>query len=233
MPVANFRGVVLAGSCLLFCVLLASLSAAKEPDNTTPQLTIQTSSLPRGFVHVAYRVELAAQNGITPYKWEVSSGTLPKGLSLTAEGVLEGSPAEAGDFRFVVTVADSAQPAQERTQELLLRILAPLLAKWDRYPKIVGQRIEGALQVSNQTDDDFDLTMIVVAVNDYGRATALGYQHFTLQKNTLDQSLPFGENLPTGSYQVNADVVGEVPALNRIYRAHLVTKERLQIVQQP
>jgi hypothetical protein len=221
----------------VFCLFTAHAAfpgaASAQQAGAAPELAVQTTSLDRAFLHVAYHIQLEAQNGTTPYKWLVTSGMLPKGVSLSADGVLEGAPEEAGEFRFVVTVTDSARPAAQRNQELVLQVLAPLLAKWGRYPKINGRRIEGSLKASNQTGDDFDLTVIVVAVNENGRATALGYQHFTLEKNTMDKEIPFGENLPTGSYQVNADVVGEVPALNRIYRARLVTNQQLQVVQQP
>jgi hypothetical protein len=73
----------------------------------------------------------------------------------------------------------------------------------------------------------------VLAVNEIGRATALGYQHFTLAKNTIDKEIPFGENLPAGSYTVNADVVAEVPASNTIHRARLVTSSPLQLAPSP
>jgi hypothetical protein len=154
-------------------------------------------------------------------------------LNLSGDGLLSGTPQQSGEFRFAVTASDSAKPAQQRSQDLDLQIMAPVLAKWGNIPKVNGRRIEGSLKVSNQTDDDFDFTVIVVGVNENGRATALGYQHFNLAKNTIDQEIPFGETLPTGSYQVNADVVGEVAAVNRIYRARVVTGDRLQVVQQP
>jgi hypothetical protein len=35
-----------------------------------------------------------------------------------------------------------------------------------------------------------------LAVNDIGRATAIGYQHFGLKHETIDFEIPFGENLP-------------------------------------
>jgi Putative Ig domain len=226
-------------ACALFVLFAANAmlpdSAYAAQAGATPELTVQTasSSLARAFLHVPYRAQLEAQNGTTPYKWGVSSGSLPKGFNLSADGVLEGVPEEAGEFHFVVTVTDSAKPPQQRNQELILRVLAPMLAKWGHYPVVNGRRIEGSLKVTNQTEDGFDLTVIVVAVNENGRATALGYQHFTLEKNTLEKEIPFGETLPTGSYQVNADVVGEVAAINRIYRARLVSGERLPVVQQP
>lgn len=230
MKVPNSRSVHFAIAVLILAAFLTSLSGA-EQSGSTAQLTIRTSSLARGFVSQAYHVQLEAQDGTTPYKWLVTSGSLPKGLSLSEDGVLDGIPAESGRFQFVVTATDSAKPAEQRNQELVLQVLAPLLAKWDRYPKPNGQRIEGSLKVSNQSDDSFDLTVIVLAVNETGRATALGYQHFTLEKNTMDKEIPFGDNLPAGSYLINADVVAEVTAANRIHRARLVTRDRLQLTQ--
>lgn len=205
---------------------------AQQASNAPP-LTITTSSLPRGYVSRVYHVQLEAQNGTTPYKWSLDSGSLPKGLTLSEDGILGGVPLEAGQFRFVVTAADGARPAQQQNQGFALQVLAPLLLKWGRYPKVNGRRIEGSLKVSNQTEKNFDLTVIVKAVNETGRATVLGYQHFTLEKNTLEKEIPVGENLPPGSYQVNADVVGEVAATHTIHRASLVTDERLQVVQEP
>ena len=69
--------------------------------------------------------------------------------------------------------------------------------------------------------------MIVLAVNEHGRATAIGYQHFPLKQNTIDFEIPFGENLTFGSYGVNVDVVGEVAATNSIFRARLATNVRI------
>ena len=87
--------------------------------------------------------------------------------------------------------------------------------------------------MSNQTEQDFDLTAIVMAVNEIGRATAIGYQRINLKKGTAELEIPFGENLPFGSYELDADVVAEVAATNSIYRARLVPKERFQIQQGP
>jgi len=166
-------------------------------------------------------------------RWELASGSLPAGLALAPDGMLSGSPTEVGLFHFTVTVTDSGKPAQQRNQELTLQVVAPLVVEWSRYPAVNGQRVEGAIRVSNQTADDFDLTVIVLAVNEVDRATAVGYQHFKLKKNTVDLDIPFAENLPQGAYQLNADVVGEVEADNAIYRARLVTGDKLQVQQGP
>lgn len=229
MQAVSFRSVIFLTTSLLCCALLPTSGVAQEAG--LPPLAIRSSSsLSRAFLRQTYRVQLEAENGTTPYKWSVTGGSLPQGLVLTEEGVLSGRPTETGQFHFVVTVTDSTKPAQEEHQEFALQVLASLLAKWDAYPKVNDQRIEGSIKVSNQTDDSFDLTVIVLAVNEIGRATALGYQRFTLEKNKIDMQVPFGENLPPGNYQIYADVVAEVAATNTIHRARLTTHDPLQIV---
>jgi len=84
----------------------------------------------------------------------------------------------------VVTITDSGKPAQQRKREFTFDVVAPLLVEWSRKPRINGRRLEGAIKVSNQTEQDFDFTFIALAVDPTGRATAVGYQHFTLKKNT-------------------------------------------------
>ncbi|HYM75013.1 MAG TPA: FG-GAP-like repeat-containing protein [Candidatus Dormibacteraeota bacterium] len=71
------------------------------------QLVVTTTSLPGGTVGVAYSQALAATGGTTPYTWSVSSGSLPAGLSLTAAGVISGTPTTAGTANFTVKVTDS------------------------------------------------------------------------------------------------------------------------------
>lgn len=222
-----------AGEVLVFSGLIMPSGAAQQATPGVEPVSVKTVALPKAYLGQEFRFQLEAQGGIPPMEWHLAEGSLPKGLALGADGILSGKPTESGEFHFVVTVSDSGQPAQQRNQELALRVVAPLLVEWSRYPKVAGQRIEGAVKISNQTGEDFDLTFITVAVNENGRATALGYQRFPLKKNTADQEIPFGENLPRGLYEVNVDVVAEVAAANTIHRAHLVTKEKLQVLGAP
>jgi hypothetical protein len=216
------------------CVGLAPLPVAGQQAAATGEpLSIRTLTLPKAYLRQQYRFRLEAQGGISPLKWQVTSGSLPSGLALGEDGPLSGIPTQAGEFHFTVTVSDSGKPAYERSQDLVLRVVTPLLADWSEYPRVNGQRVEGAIKVSNETDRDFDLTVIILAVNEIGRATAVGYQHLTLNKETSELKIPFGETLPFGAYDLNVDVVAEVAATNTIYRARLVTKEKLQVQQGP
>jgi hypothetical protein len=217
----------------LIVLSLTGTSLGQSGAASGERIVVQTASLPKGFLRQQYRFRLEAAGGITPLTWAVTSGALPRGIALSEDGILSGVATEAGQFRFVVAVTDSGKPPHQRTQELSLDVVAPLVVQWSRYPKVTGQRVECAITLSNQTGQDFDLTMIALAVNEIGRATAVGYQHFILKKGTLDLEIPFGEHLPHGAYTLNVDVVGEVEATNTIYRARLVTSENLQVQEGP
>ena len=206
---------------------------AQQGAATGEPLVVQTTTLAHGYLHQPYHVQLEAKGGILPLHWELAEGNLPRGVLLGRDGVLSGAPEETGQFPFVVTLSDSGRPVAQIKHPLVLTVVAPLLAKWGKYPKVNGQRLEGSILVSNETEQDFDLTAIVMAVADNGRATAIGYQRIAVKKGTEELEIPFGENLPSGAYQLNADVVAEVAATNSIYRARLVPNGPLQIQQGP
>lgn len=71
------------------------------------QLSITTSTLPKGTAGVAYQQTLAAAGGTAPYTWTITSGSLPAGVSLSTAGVLSGTPASAGAFFFSPRVTDA------------------------------------------------------------------------------------------------------------------------------
>ena len=237
--ICGFQGIRESGLTLLrplktvFVLVLFSCPWFAAGQDTQPALQIRTANLPKAYVHRSYECRLEAQGGITPRRWEVTDGSLPAGMNLSPDGLISGSPGGAGQFHFTVTVHDSSTPALQLQKELSLTVVAPLLAEWGRYPKVNGQRLEGSILVSNQTEDDFDLTAVMLAVNENGRATAIGYQRFPLTKDSSQVEIPFGENLADGNYQLNVDVVAEVPEKDAIDRTRLVPKEKFQVKTEP
>jgi len=219
-------------SLVLALVLLGS-STAQQGAATGEPIVLATAPLPKGFLRQPYHFKLEAQGGITPLRWEVTNGSPPEGIELAPDGTLSGTPLEVDSFHFVVTVTDSGRPVAQKKKEFSLEVVAPLVVEWSKKPKITGHRLDAAIRVSNQTGEDFDFTVIALAVNENGRATAVGYQHFTLKKDTDEFEIPFGENLPHRSYDVNVDAVGEVEATNTIFRTRLAPAGKLQVVQGP
>ncbi len=74
-----------------------------------PTVSLPTTNLPDGSLAAAYNaVLIPASGGQAPYSYSVTAGALPAGLSLSAAGVLSGTPTSAGTFTFQVTATDSS-----------------------------------------------------------------------------------------------------------------------------
>jgi hypothetical protein len=87
-----------------------SASATKQfTINVASSLSITTpTTLPAGSIGVPYSLSLAAIGGTGPYRWALTSGTLPNGLTLSSSsGVISGTPTSTGTFAFAVVVTDS------------------------------------------------------------------------------------------------------------------------------
>jgi hypothetical protein len=74
-----------------------------------PPLQLQTfSPLPPGTVNTPYSTTFVASQGAGGYTFSVIGGSLPAGLTLSAAGILSGTPTAYGLSQFTVQVADSA-----------------------------------------------------------------------------------------------------------------------------
>jgi hypothetical protein len=100
--------------------------------------------------------------------------------------------------------------------------------EWQSSPTLSGNNVSGSLKVANYSRDTFELTVIVVAVNETGKAFALGYQRMDLAA-TAQQVIPFSSSLPNGQYTVHADAIAEVPARKQIYRRHMQTGQPITV----
>jgi uncharacterized protein YjdB len=80
-----------------------------------PGVTITTTTLPAGTQGVAYSETLTATGGNGTFTWVVvaGSGALPAGLTLSAAGVLSGTPTQAGTFDFTVRATSDGLSAEQ------------------------------------------------------------------------------------------------------------------------
>ena len=136
----------------------------------------------------------------------MSKGKLPPKLQLnTQTDEIVNAPTTVGEYAFTLEATDKSQPPQLAQQDFVVQVIAPLTIVWKEGPRVEGNAINGRVAVSNYTSDTFDLTVIIVAVNEIGRATALGYQKLDLASGLVDFEIPFGSTLPIGKYVVHAD----------------------------
>ena len=108
---------------------------------------ITTSSLPSGQAAVPYSAALAAIDGTSPYKWSITSGALPAGLTLASSGTISGTPTTSGTFSFTVHVADSASSPTSASRNLSITIAAAsahsVMLKWTASPSpgVTGYKV--------------------------------------------------------------------------------------------
>jgi hypothetical protein len=213
-------------SPLALIVVLSSCAAAGQ--------TLQIQAVPAqgAIVGQTATLSLAATGGIQPYTWHVAGGDLPPGLKLHPHsGKIDGTPTTPGDYRVTVVVVDSSIPKFQIQTDVTIHVIAGLTVEWKEPPKVSGSTISGSAVVSNQTTEDCDLTVVIVAVNEIGRATALGYQHFTLAGGSTSPVIPFGSGPGTGTYYVRLDAAAHHPNRHHIYRASKQTTEPLKLTK--
>lgn len=85
-----------------------------------PGLTVATLMLPYGIAGFSYAETLTVYNGTPPYTWNLFSGSLPDGLELNPNGVINGIPTTVDTSFFTVEVTD-AELATD-TQDLSIAI---------------------------------------------------------------------------------------------------------------
>jgi hypothetical protein len=217
---------------LTLVVVLAGVALGQQPPDPT-SLALDALTLPKASPRHEYKFQFQAHGGIPPVKYVLSQGALPTGMKLGEDGLLAGTSTTTGEYKFTITATDGSNPPQKAFRAFVLRIVPPMVMEWKRYARVNGNRIDGSVVISNNTEDDFDFTFVVVAVADNGRAVAIGYQHVPMKGGIDSLEIPFGGTLSRGNYVVHVDAVGEVAAKEKIYRTRLETKEKLAILVGP
>lgn len=126
---ATYKAPAATSSAQTATVTAASAVDATKSSTVTLSIpaapSVTTSSLAAATVGSAYSTTLAASGGISPYKWSLSSGTLPASMTLSSAGVLSGTPtaADAGTLNLTFQITDSGTPtALTATKSLSLAI---------------------------------------------------------------------------------------------------------------
>ncbi|WP_425599884.1 putative Ig domain-containing protein [Xanthomonas melonis] len=89
-------------------------------------LVIAQGTLPPAVSGTAYTQTLSVSGGVAPYGFAVTSGTLPAGLTLAANGVLSGTPSAAGSSNFTITVTDRSGASAAQAYTFTVGSAAPV-----------------------------------------------------------------------------------------------------------
>jgi len=217
--------------------MIAGSVVAGHSQGPAATLIINQQTAPTANLGTKFSWRLTASGGIAPYNWQIVSGRLPPGLSLSpTTGQITGTPTAVGQYPISVAVSDSSAPPLGAQTNFTLTVTSPtapspLTLDWKIAPRVQGDAIRGSAEVANHSDTPFDLTVVMLAVNETGRATALGYQHFIMPPRS-SQEIPFDGTPGAGRYVVHADAIAEVESENAIYRARKQTTTPLHIHDQ-
>ncbi len=72
-----------------------------------PSVSVTPASFPGATIGAFYSQQVTAAGGTAAYGFAITSGALPPGLSLNANGLLSGTPTASGNFSFRITATDS------------------------------------------------------------------------------------------------------------------------------
>ena len=217
---ARHNGLVMTAVLLLSGIALAQTRGASG-------LRFQSQPLPNGSINKPYSAAIQLTGATAPVQWKLTNGKLPPGITLQpTSGILSGTPTAPGEYRFTVSVTDGTN--HRATGNFVIKIEDYLTVIWQQPPALKENVLSGSVQVSNDSRDTYDLTVIIVAVNDIGKAFALGYQHFKLAPQ-VQQTIPYSSLLPNGHYIVHVDAVAEIPARRLIRRARLQTQNPITV----
>lgn len=91
--------------------------AAQTVTATPPPVVIAPETLPSGVIGAAYSQQLTAAGGTGTGFQFATSGQLPAGLALAADGMITGTPTVGGST-FTVTATDAVENVGSRTYTL-------------------------------------------------------------------------------------------------------------------
>ena len=129
-------------------LLLLIAVSCETPVKKDPKITVTTIDIPDGMKGVLYTpfVFEAANGSSASYTWQVISGVLPTGISLSEAGELSGTPTDSGTFTFTIQVSDgSIDPGSKQFALIIDEIgIAPSTLPAAQYDNEYNQVLTGA-----------------------------------------------------------------------------------------
>lgn len=175
-----------------FTVMVVVRDAAQRSDmadftlRVIAPLSIETTVLPQVLGARPYRFQLEASGGVPPYEWSLGSGDLPPGITLGADGLLQGMSAMVADYEVTVRVRDSE--GFQRSALLTLRVSDRYTYVADqllRIPAVCSSTSVSYVNVPIEVNESFQVADVNVAID-------IGYSwnpNNTRQRRNHDRSV--------------------------------------------
>ena len=113
-------------------------------DVINPPLQVATPPplAPPLFVGAPVSIQLEATGGLPLYRWDLTAGALPPGLTLSEDGRIFGTPTTPGTYGFTVRVRDSLTQFASRDFQLVVqRITTTVKLSIAPNPAVAGQAV--------------------------------------------------------------------------------------------
>ncbi len=113
-----------------------STKTAVTSITVTPSVVLNTATISDMKPNTPVSVTLQASGGSLPYKWAITKGALPQGITLADPngGTIAGTPTVAGDYSFEITVTDNGGFTASRLYSVSVRdslsINNPFMKSW-------------------------------------------------------------------------------------------------------
>ncbi len=107
-------------------VLVSGSATSVYKLSLTALVNFDTVSVGDGMVGSSYNAQVTAADGVNPYSFAVSSGTLPPGISLASStGALSGTPTTQGSYEFTITITDTDAGTSSQTFNVTILPIPP------------------------------------------------------------------------------------------------------------
>ncbi|HLG15278.1 MAG TPA: putative Ig domain-containing protein [Blastocatellia bacterium] len=114
-----------------FMLQVADADGSKDQKNITinvapPALGVSEPNVPGAEVGLPFSLQLSATGGTPPYRWAITGGSLPAGVTLdVSTGLISGTPTVGGAYNFTGQVTD--QQPRSASRQVTVNVAAPPL----------------------------------------------------------------------------------------------------------
>ena len=141
----------------IFTVITSGCGGGSGGMSTSPALSVTTKSLADGTAQFPYKQMIQTQNGVAPFVWSISSGSLPHNLTLTGTSsiaTISGTPDTPQNVvMFTVQVTDAKN--QSATKSYTININRPASAQLE---PVQGPAPAGTIELQGVSAGSFNPT---------------------------------------------------------------------------